>query len=99
MGPNLQDQATGVFWAAFTLFACTTASVYSGAVIERIKLSAFIITAVLLGSVVWILGAAWGWHPAGWMVVEWGYRDVAAAGVVHTIAGCLLYTSPSPRDS
>jgi len=87
MGPNLQDQATGVFWAAFTLFACTTASIYSGAVIERIKLSAFIITAVLLGSVIWILGASWGWHPAGWMVVEWGYRDVAAAGVVHTIAG------------
>ena len=85
MGPNLQDQATGVFWAAFTLFACTTASIYSGAVIERIKLSAFIITAVFLGSVVWILGAAWGWHPAGWMVTEWGYR-------------CLLYTSPSPRD-
>ncbi len=87
MGPNLQDQASGVFWAAFTLFACTTASIYSGAVIERIKLSAFIITAVLLGSVVWILGAAWGWHPSGWMVLEWGYRDVAAAGVVHTIAG------------
>ena len=87
MGPNLQDQASGVFWAAFTLFACTTASIYSGAVIERIKLSAFIITAVLLGSVVWILGASWGWHPAGWMVLEWGYRDVAAAGVVHTIAG------------
>jgi len=87
MGPNLQDQATGVFWAAFTLFACTTASIYSGAVIERIKLSAFIITAVLLGSVVWILGAAWGWHPTGWMVLNWGFRDVAAAGVVHTIAG------------
>ena len=87
MGPNLQDQASGVFWAAFTLFACTTASIYSGAVIERIKLSAFIITAVLLGSVVWILGASWGWHPSGWMVLQWGYRDVAAAGVVHTIAG------------
>lgn len=87
MGPNLQDQATGVFWAAFTLFAATTASVYSGAVIERIRLSAFIITAVMLGSVVWILGASWGWHPDGWMVQNWGYRDVAAAGVVHTIAG------------
>ena len=87
MGPNLQDQATGVFWAAFTLFAATTASIYSGAVIERIRLGAFIITAVLLGSVVWILGASWGWHPEGWMVTEWGFRDVAAAGVVHTIAG------------
>ena len=87
MGPNLQDQETGVFWAAFTLFAATTASIYSGAVIERIRLGAFIITAVLLGSVVWILGASWGWHPEGWMVTEWGFRDVAAAGVVHTIAG------------
>ena len=26
MGPMLSDQATGVFWAAFTLFASTTAS-------------------------------------------------------------------------
>ena len=34
MGPMLSDQATGVFWAAFTLFACTTASVFSGAVLE-----------------------------------------------------------------
>ena len=42
---------------------------------------------MLLGSVIWILGASWGWHPTGWMVVQWGYRDVAAAGVVHTIAG------------
>ena len=28
MGPMLSDQLTGVFWAAFTLFACTTASAY-----------------------------------------------------------------------
>ena len=35
MGPNLADNATGVFWGAFTLFAATTASIFSGAVIER----------------------------------------------------------------
>ena len=35
MGPNLTDNATGVFWAAFALFAATTASIFSGAVIER----------------------------------------------------------------
>ena len=27
MGPNLADNATGIFWAAFTLFAATTASI------------------------------------------------------------------------
>lgn len=87
MGPNLTDNATGVFWAAFTLFAATTASIMSGAVIERIRLSAFLILAVLLGSAVWILGAAWGWHPEGWLTLKLGYHDTGAAGVVHMVAG------------
>ena len=87
MGPNLQDNATGVFWGAFTLFACTTASIMSGSVIERIRMGAFIILAVVLGSVVWILAAAWGWHPDGWMVKDWGYHDFGASGVVHIISG------------
>ena len=87
MGPNLADNATGVFWGAFTLFACTTASIMSGSVIERIRLSAFVILAVFLGSVVWILSAAWGWHPDGWMVTKWGYHDFGASGVVHIISG------------
>ena len=87
MGPNLADNASGVFWGAFTLFACTTASIMSGSVIERIRLSSFIILAVVLGSVVWILSASWGWHPAGWMVTKWGYHDFGASGVVHIISG------------
>ncbi|MEJ2059840.1 MAG: ammonium transporter [Gammaproteobacteria bacterium] len=87
MGPNLSDNASGVFWAAFTLFSATTASIMSGAVIERIRMSAFLILAILLGAVVWILGAAWGWHPDGWMVTKLGFHDTAAAGVVHLIAG------------
>ena len=87
MGPNLQDNATGVFWGAFTLFACTTASIMSGSVIERIRMAAFVILAVILGSVVWILSASWGWHYAGWMVTTWGYHDFGASGVVHIISG------------
>jgi ammonia channel protein AmtB len=87
MGPNLGDSATGVFWGAFTLFAATTASIMSGAVIERIKLVGFVLLAVLLGSFVWILGAAWGWHADGWLVQSLGYHDFGAAGVVHAIAG------------
>ena len=91
MGPMLSDQATGVFWAAFTLFACTTASIFSGSVIERIRISAFTFLAVILGSVVWILGASWGWHPDGWLVTRFGFHDVAAAGCVHTIAGLFAF--------
>jgi ammonia channel protein AmtB len=87
MGPNLSDNATGVFWGAFVLFAATTASIMSGAVIERIKMAGFIALAVLLGSVVWILGASWGWHPQGWLTTQFGFHDVGAAGCVHMIAG------------
>jgi len=86
-GPNLLDNGSGIFWAAFTLFACTTASIFSGSVIERIRISAFAFLAIILGSVVWILGASWGWHFDGWLVTRFGLHDVAAAGCVHTIAG------------
>ncbi len=77
----------GVFWAAFLLFSWTTASIVSGAVIERIKTSAFLIFAVVIGSFTWILDASWGWNPAGWMVQILGYHDAYASGVVHAIAG------------
>ena len=87
MGPNLADQATGVFWGAFTLFAATTASIFSGSVIERIQVVGFCILAIILGSFAWVVAAAWGWSASGWMVTSWGYHDFGAAGVVHMIAG------------
>ena len=87
MGPFLGDNATGVFWGAFTLFAATTASIMSGAVIERIQLFAFILLAIVLGAFAWVIGAAWGWHADGWLVQTYGYHDFGAAGVVHMIAG------------
>ncbi|WP_217708451.1 ammonium transporter [Metabacillus schmidteae] len=87
MGPNVTDHASGIFWGAFALFAATTASILSGAIIERIRLSAFMILAIVLGSVIWNLAASWGWHGEGWFLTKLGYHDVAAAGVVHAIAG------------
>ena len=87
MGTNLGDRITGVFWAAFLLFSWTAASIVSGSVIERINSGAFWILAVLIGSVFWIIDAAWGWHYAGWMVQLLGYHDAYASGVIHAVAG------------
>ena len=87
MGTNLDDRITGVFWAAFLLFSWTAASIVSGSVIERINSGAFWILAVLIGSVAWIIDAAWGWHYGGWMVQYLGYHDAYASGVIHAIAG------------
>ena len=77
----------GVFWGAFLLFSWTAGSILSGAVIERIRSSAFWIFAVLLGSITWVIDAAWGWSDTGWMVKVLGYHDAYASGVIHAIAG------------
>ncbi len=87
MATHLGDRITGVFWAAFLLFSWTAASIVSGGAIERIRSSAFWIHAVLIGSVFWIIDAAWGWHSQGWMVKLLGYHDAYASGVIHAIAG------------
>ena len=87
MGPNIADQASGVFFGAFAMFAATTASIMSGAVIERIQTVGFVILAVILGSFAWVVAAAWGWHADGWMVTQFGVHDFGAAGLVHAVAG------------
>ncbi len=86
-GDGYWSHINGVFWAAFLLFSWTAASIVSGAVIERIRSGAFWILAVLIGSFCWIIDAAWGWSPDGWMVRELGYHDAYASGVIHAIAG------------
>ncbi|WP_338549194.1 ammonium transporter [Roseovarius phycicola] len=99
MGPNTEDQIDGVFWGAFTLFAATTASIMSGAVIERIQTVGFVILAIVLGGFSWTLAAAWGWHADGWLVQNWGVHDFGAAGLVHAVAaffalGVLIVLGP-----
>lgn len=85
--PDGWARINGVFWAAFLLFSWTAASIVSGSVIERIRSNAFWILAILIGSVFWIIDAAWGWHADGWMVQLLGYHDAYASGVIHAIAG------------
>ena len=87
MGPNLGDNISGVFWAAFVLFSWTTGSIMSGAVLERIRISAYLWLTALMGGLVWVVAAAWGWSYGGWMTIHFGYHDFAASGVVHGIAG------------
>jgi ammonia channel protein AmtB len=56
----------GVFWAP-SCCSLDDRSIVSGSIIERVKSGAFWLIAVMLGSVTWIIDAAWGWHPpAGW---------------------------------
>ena len=86
-GPNLTNNINLIFFLAFLLFSWTTASIMSGAIIERARISAYLILACILGSVVWILDAAWGWSAGGWLTLRFGFHDTIASGVVHGVAG------------
>ena len=86
-GPNLTNNINLIFFLAFLLFSWTTASIMSGSLIERARLSAYLVLAVILGSVVWILDAAWGWSAGGWLTMRFGFHDSIASGVVHGVAG------------
>jgi ammonium transporter, Amt family len=86
-GPNLTNNINLIFFLAFLLFSWTSASIMSGAIIERARLSAYLILACMLGSVVWILDAAWGWSAGGWLTLRFGFHDSIASGVVHGVAG------------
>ena len=86
MGPNVGDNLTGVFFFAFALFAMTTASIMSGAVIERIRLGAYIILAAILGGFLWVVAASWGWNYWGWFNAM-GYHDFGCSAVVHGVSG------------
>ncbi|MDQ3894323.1 MAG: ammonium transporter [Actinomycetota bacterium] len=87
MGPNLGDHVSAVFFLAFLLFSWTTGSIMSGALIERVRLSAYLILTALLGSGVWIMDAAWGWSAGGWLTTNYGFHDSIASLVVHGVAG------------
>jgi ammonia channel protein AmtB len=63
----------------------------SGAVIERIRLSAYLILTTILGSAVWIMDAAWGWSSGGWLVTQFGFHDAIASLVVHGVAGAFAF--------
>ena len=47
-GPNLTNNINLIFFLAFLLFSWTTASIMSGALLERVRLSAYLVLAVLL---------------------------------------------------
>ncbi|MFQ4135176.1 ammonium transporter [Nodosilinea sp. PGN35] len=87
LGPNIADNLTGVFWFAFALFAMTTASILSGAVIERIRVGAYSVLAIVLGSFTWVVAASWGWNPYGWLFTQLGYHDFGCSALLHAVAG------------
>lgn len=76
------------YWTDFlfqAMFAATAATIVSGAVAERIKLTSYIVfTFILVGAIYPIVGM-WKWG-GGWLN-ELGFYDFAGSTIVHSLGG------------
>ena len=100
VGADVQkDLAPGIPHTAFMLFqgmfAVITPALISGALVERIRVKAFVLFVVLWSLVVYTPVAHWVWAPGGWLRAR-GVLDFAGGTVVHinaaaaAIVGALL---------
>ncbi len=68
------------------MFAIITVALWTGAVVERLKFSAFLVLSVLWFTVVYCPIAHWVWGSGGWLA-NLGFLDFAGGAVVHINAG------------
>ena len=68
------------------MFAIITVALWTGAVVERIRFSALVVTAILWFTFVYCPVAHWVWGAGGWLA-KLGALDFAGGTVVHINAG------------
>ena len=86
-GPNFTNNINLIFFLAFLLFSWTTASIMSGALLESVRLSAYLVLAVLLGLRGLDPGRGLGLERRRLADMRFGFHDAIASGVVHGVAG------------
>jgi len=88
------------WWGDFifqAMFAATAATIVSGAVAERIKLTTFMIFSIILVGFFYPISGYWKWG-GGWLDAK-GFYDFAGSSVVHAFGGfaalaCVLILGP-----
>ena len=89
-GGNTAAYAGGgyTYWTDFlfqAMFAATAATIVSGAVAERIKLSSFLVFSTLFVAFCYPIVGMWQW--GGGVLAEAGFHDFAGSTLVHSVGG------------
>lgn len=84
------DYASGgyTYWTDFLfqgMFAATAATIVSGAIAERVKLSAYMVFTVIYVGIVYPFLGSWKWG-AGWLDAM-NFYDFAGSTLVHSVGG------------
>lgn len=76
------------YWTDFlfqAMFAATAATIVSGAVAERVKISAYLIFTVIFVGIVYPIIGSWKW--GGGALDAMGFYDFAGSTLVHSVGG------------
>lgn len=76
------------YWTDFlfqAMFAATAATIVSGAVAERVRLSSFLVFAAVYVAFCYPIVGMWHWGK-GWLAVA-GFHDFAGSTIVHGVGG------------
>ena len=100
MGTMSADYADYTWYTDFifqAMFAATAATIVSGAVAERVKLSSFMVFATILVTFAYPITGSWQWG-GGWLA-ESGFYDFAGSSLVHGFGGfaalaCVIVLGP-----
>jgi len=82
------DESSAFNWAFFMyqlMFAATAATIVSGAVAERLKVSSYLIYTVVVSALLYPIVGHWIWG-GGWLA-KLGMIDFAGSTVVHSVGG------------
>jgi Amt family ammonium transporter len=89
--PSFASPAYNAGYTAYTdfffqaMFAATCATIVSGAVAGRVKLSSFLIFSTLFVAICYPITGSWKWG-AGWLDAR-GFYDFAGSTLVHSVGG------------
>ncbi len=72
-------------WFFQMVFVATTASIISGTLAERVRLTPFFVFVACLTAVIYPMVGAWTWG-GGWLS-EMGFQDFAGSTIVHSTGG------------
>ncbi|HEY1170009.1 MAG TPA: ammonium transporter [Verrucomicrobiae bacterium] len=78
------------YWTDFLfqgMFAATAATIVSGAVAERVKLSSFMIFSVLFVSISYPITGMWQWGGGALKAMATPFYDFAGSTLVHSVGG------------
>ncbi|XDZ66820.1 ammonium transporter [Alphaproteobacteria bacterium LSUCC0684] len=84
------DYAASSDWFFQMVFVAAAASIVSGAVAERVKLTTFLIFSAVLTGIIYPIQGSWTWG-GGWLS-EMGFSDFAGSTIVHSVGGWAALT-------